>query len=180
MNKQFPVRDVTYIAAAAALIAACAWISVPADPPFTLQTFAIFFAVGLLGGRRGTLALVVYLLLAAAGLPVLAGFRGGLGALLGTTGGYLLGFLVADLLLWASEKLPLPEKTRLPLGMLVGLLSCYAFGTVWFVRVYAQNTGAIGYGAALARCVLPFVIPDLLKIAAALALIPRVRKLIRL
>ena len=84
-------RAMVYIAAFAALMAACAWISIPAAVPFTMQTFGVFLALGLLGGRRGTIAVLVYLLLGAMGLPVFAGFMGGFGVLLGTTGGYLAG-----------------------------------------------------------------------------------------
>ena len=89
-----------YNALFAVLLTVCAWISVPLPVPFTLQTFAIFAALGILGGRRGTWAVAVYLLLGAVGLPVFSGFRGGLGALLGTTGGYILGFLALALVYW--------------------------------------------------------------------------------
>lgn len=92
--------DLAYIALMAALIALCAWISVPLGPvPFTMQTFGIFAALGLLGGRRGTLAFLIYLLLGIVGLPVFSGFSAGAGVLFGATGGYLLGYLAAALLL---------------------------------------------------------------------------------
>ena len=72
--------DLAYIALMAALIALCAWISVPLGPvPFTMQTFGIFAALGLLGGRRGTLAFLIYLLLGIVGLPVFSGFSAGAG-----------------------------------------------------------------------------------------------------
>lgn len=93
-------RDMALIAAFAAVITVCAWISVPAAVPFTLQTFAVFLAVGLLGGKRGTIAVAVYILLGAVGVPVFSGFNGGLGALLGITGGYILGFLAAAAVMW--------------------------------------------------------------------------------
>ena len=89
---KFSTRDLCFCAIGAALIAVCAWISIPADVPFTLQTFAIFTVCGLLGGKRGTVSVLVYLLLGAVGAPVFAGFRGGFASLLGTTGGYLVGF----------------------------------------------------------------------------------------
>ena len=80
-----------YIALSAALISLCAWLSVPAPIPFTMQTFAVFAVAGTLGARRSALALGTYILLGALGLPVFAGFQGGAGALLGATGGYILG-----------------------------------------------------------------------------------------
>ena len=102
-TKKLRIVDMAYIALFAALMAVCSWISIPATVPFTLQTFAIFAALGLLGGKRGTVAVAVYLLLGAIGVPVFAGFQGGIGALLGTTGGYLLGFLLSALIVWGME-----------------------------------------------------------------------------
>ena len=69
--------DLVYIAVFAVVMAVCSWISIPAQVPFTLQTFGVFMAVGVLGGKRGTLAVLVYVLLGAVGVPVFAGFSGG-------------------------------------------------------------------------------------------------------
>ena len=74
---KFRTRDLAYIGAMAALMAVCSWISIPTTIPFTLQTLAVFLAVGLLGGKRGTLAILGYLLLGLAGAPVFSGFGGG-------------------------------------------------------------------------------------------------------
>ena len=95
-------RDLTMIALMAALTAVCAWITIPFSlVPFTLQTFAVFTALALLGGRRGTASIVLYLCLGLVGLPVFSGFSGGVGALLGPSGGYLLGFVGTGLVYWA-------------------------------------------------------------------------------
>ena len=82
-----------YIGLFAVVIAICSWISIPTVVPFTLQTFAVFLAVAILGGKRGTLSVIVYVLLGADGLPVFSGFKGGFGVLLNTTGGYIIGFI---------------------------------------------------------------------------------------
>ena len=117
--------DLAYIALMAALIALCAWISVPLGPvPFTMQTFGIFAALGLLGGRRGTLAFLIYLLLGIVGLPVFSGFSAGAGVLFGATGGYLLGYLAAALLFWGltaklGQTLPVMAS-----AMVLGLVLC--------------------------------------------------------
>lgn len=169
-KQKWTTRDMAYVAIFAVTIAICSWISIPTTVPFTLQTFAVFLAVGVLGGRRGTFAVLVYILLGAVGLPVFAGFSGGLGALLGSTGGYIIGFLFSALLYWGMTK-TLGDKTPVMVAaMVLGLIVCYAFGTVWFMTVYAQNSGAIGLGTALAWCVFPFIIPDLVKIALAVGL----------
>ena len=154
----------------AALIAICSWISIPTAVPFTLQTFAVFLALGVLGGRLGARAVGVYLLLGAVGLPVFAGFSGGLGALLGATGGYLLGFLLTALTVWGAERLWGRSAPVFLASCLAGLGLCYLFGTVWFAAVYASSSGPVGLAAVLGWCVAPFVLPDLAKLALALAL----------
>ena len=114
----------------AALIAVCSWISSPATVPFTLQTLGVFSAVGLLGGKRGSLAVLVYILLGLVGLPVFAGLSGGVGVLFGTTGGYIIGFLASALLMWFAEQLFGKNKIVLAASMVLGLGVCYAIGTL--------------------------------------------------
>ena len=178
-KKKMKTLDMAYIGLFACLMAICAWISIPGEIPFTLQTMGVFLAVGLLGGKRGTLAVLVYVLLGAVGLPVFSGFTGGIGRLLGATGGYILGFLASALVMWAVEKL-LGDKTWAKvLGMLLGLIACYAFGTAWFLVVYTNAKGAISLMAVLGMCVIPYIIPDLLKIAAALALTGTLKRFVK-
>lgn len=167
--RQSAVRDMTYIAVCVALLAICAWLVIPSSPPFTMQTLAVFLTVGLLGGRRGSIAVAVYLLLGAFGFPVFSGFQGGFGILLGATGGYLIGFLFTALTMWALERLPLP------LRMGLGLLVCYTFGTAWYMGFYLSSGGSGNLLAVLGICVLPFIFPDLIKIALALVLIRRLK-----
>lgn len=163
---KFSTRDLCFCAIGAALIAVCAWISIPADVPFTLQTFAIFTVCGLLGGKRGTVSVLVYLLLGAVGAPVFAGFRGGFASLLGTTGGYLVGFVLLTLIITFAQAHWGQGQWVFVLSAAVGLLVCYAFGTAWFLIVYTR-TGAITLGVVLAKCVLPFLLPDAVKLALA-------------
>lgn len=174
--------DMAYIALFAVLMAVCAWITVPLPKPlvqFTMQTFAMFMALATLGGRRGLYAMVVYLLLGAVGVPVFSGFRGGIGVLLDTTGGYIIGFVAAALVYWLlTARLgdSLPVKA---IACVLGLAMCYAFGTAWFLVLYARTTGPIGVTTALGWCVIPYIIPDLLKLALALLLSGRVRKFLK-
>lgn len=170
--------DMVYIAVFAVLIAICSWISIPTVVPFTLQTFAIFLSVGVLGGKRGTLAVLVYILLGLIGIPVFAGFSGGIGVLAGNTGGYIMGFLLSALVMWAMEKIFGRKLWVLALSMIIGLFVCYAFGTAWFMIVYTRNTGAVGLVSVLGWCVFPFLIPDFIKIALAFILSKRLEKLI--
>lgn len=171
--------DLVYVALFAVLIAICAWISVPTTVPFTLQTFGIFLTVGLLGGKRGSMAVLVYILLGAAGIPVFSGFTGGIGRLLGSTGGYIVGFLASALVMWALEKVMGRKTWALAIQMVLGLIVCYAIGTVWFMVVYSGTSGAVGLMTVLGWCVIPFIIPDLIKIAMALVLTKRLSFLFR-
>ena len=168
--------DLVYIAVFAVIMAICSWISIPAAVPFTLQTFGVFIAVGVLGGKRGSLSVLVFILLGAIGIPVFANFSGGIGVLAGPTGGYIIGFLFSALLMWAMEKLPGKKSVMQIVSMIAGLIVCYAFGTVWFVIVYGRMNGPIGFTAALASCVVPFIIPDIIKIALAYVLSRKLRK----
>ena len=150
----------------AALMAICAWISVPVfDIAFTMQTLAVFLALGLLGGKWGTAAIFIYLLLGAAGMPVFSGFRGGIGMLAGVTGGYLWGFLLSGLTYWALERFG-----KLP-AMIAGQLICYLCGCIWFY-LYAGG----GIWVILLRCVVPFLIPDAAKLYLAYILTRRLSR----
>lgn len=165
-------RNMVLTALFAALLAVCAWISIPmGDVAFTLQTFGVFLALLLLGGKRGTLAILVYLLLGAVGLPVFSGFRGGFGVLLGTTGGYIAGFLLTGLVYWLITALggkPL-------MGLFLGLAGCYLFGSVWYYVVYLQAGSTLGLGLILIKCVLPYLLPDAAKAALAWLLARRLK-----
>lgn len=160
-----------------ALIAICSWISIPlGEVPFTLQTFAIFLAIGLLGGKLGTISVVAYVLLGAIGVPVFAGFTGGFGIIMGTTGGYIIGFIFTALEMWLAERIFGKKPLVSIISMLIGMLIYYVIGTVWFMVIYTHNTGAVGLGAVLGWCVIPFIIPDLVKIALAFIITNRVNK----
>ena len=171
-------REAAYIAMGAALIAVCSWISIPTAVPFTMQTFAICLVTAVFGLKSGLWAVAVYLLLAAVGAPVLSGFRGGVGAMLGTTGGYLLGFLFTALIVGLTVERLGRRPLVLALSMALGVLVCYAFGTAWFMLVYARGRGPIGVTTALGWCVFPYLIPDAVKILLAVLLTGRLRRLL--
>lgn len=154
---RFPVRKMTLCAFFAALMAVCAWICIPlGDTVFTLQTFAVFLTLGLLGGKWGSVSILIYLLLGAVGAPVFSAFRGGLSAILGPTGGYLWGFLCTGACYRAVERCG-----RIP-AMIAGLLVCYACGTWWYVSL----TG-LPPEAAILQTVVPYLIPDAVKLYLA-------------
>ncbi|MBR2256575.1 MAG: biotin transporter BioY [Blautia sp.] len=176
----FKTTDLVYIAICAVLLAVCSWISIPTLVPFTMQTFGVFFVLMFLGGKRGTAAIVVFILLGAVGVPVFAGFSGGIGILLGTTGGYIIGFIVMGIIYWLTEAFIGDSLVIRIIFLVIGLAACYAFGTAWFMAAYAKNAGAIGLGTALSWCVIPFIIPDLVKMALAVLVAERVKKAVRI
>ena len=170
------IRNMALCALFAALLSVCAWLAIPlGDIYITLQTFGVFLCLATLGGKRGSIAVLVYLLLGALGLPVFSGFRGGLGALLSTTGGYLTGFLACALVYWLLTAL-LPRKTLL--ALVVGLLVCYCFGTIWYYNVYIQSGSAASLWLIVSKCVLPYLLPDGAKLVFALTLAKKLRPFI--
>ncbi len=173
-------QNMVYIALFVVVMAVCAWIVIPMAVPFTLQTFAVFLAVGVLGGKRGSLVVLLYLLLGSIGIPVFSGFTGGIGILLGNTGGYLIGFLLMTLVMWGMESLFGRKNRVLFLSMVLGLFVCYAFGTIWFLFVYGRNTGTVGITAVLGFCVFPFIIPDFVKMALAMLVRKRLMRTIKI
>ncbi len=178
---RFTAADLCFIAVFAAVISVMAQISIPlpGGVPLTLQTLAVPLAGIILGPKRGTAASLIYVLLAAAGAPVLAGFTGGLGKVFGMTGGFIFSFPV---MAWAaglganagSYRPSLSAAARaaaLWAGLILGAVINYAVGTAWFMFV-AQSTLA----AALAACVLPFVFTSVIKIILAGLLGPMLKQ----
>ena len=160
-----------------AVLAICAWISIPVgDSVITLQTFGIFLTLGLLGGKRGTITLLVYLLLGAVGAPVFSGFRGGLGALLGTTGGYIFGFMLTSLAYWLIVSFKDTPVARL-LAMVVGLLLCYSCGSYWYMTRYL-SADSLTFGLVLLKCVIPFLLPDAVKLTLAWILTGKLKRFV--
>lgn len=170
-NSKHVAASLALTALFVALMAVCAFLSVPFSPvSFTMQTFAVFLAVYVLGTKRAVAAVTVYIAIGAAGLPVFAGFRGGIGVLAGPTGGYIVGFLFTALLGGVLTERAGGRRILAFLSLLSGLVLCYAFGTAWFALVYASSGGTVSVSFILGAAVLPFIIPDLIKIILAIEL----------
>ena len=158
----------TRVALMAAFTAVAAQIAIPIEPvPFTLQPLAVFLTGFLLGPRHGALAMGIYLLVGAIGVPVFSGFRGGLGVFFGDTGGYLLAYPLAAALagLAAGALAKAPRRRALVVGSLwgsAGLVVIYALGATWL----AVLTGLSPIAAVVAG-VLPFAPFDLIKVGLA-------------
>lgn len=177
-KQQLSTREIASVGLFAALLTVCSWITLPLTVPFTMQTFAVFLTLLLLGGKLGTYTICVYLTMGAVGLPVFSGMSGGLGRLLGTTGGYLVGFIIMALLYWFLEKIFFGKSFPWEiLALCLGLGLCYLVGTWWFVKVYIQGGEEISYVLAATWCVFPFVIPDISKLILAWVVAKRLKVL---
>lgn len=172
---RFGVRSMAMCALFAAITAVLSQIVIPIGPvPISLSTLAVFLAGGLLGARDGTVSQLIYVLLGIVGVPVFSGFSGGLGKIAGPTGGYILGYIFMALVIG----LLIPHcrnrlRYILPVFVL-GLIVCYAFGTVWYMVL--THTGI---GAAMMTCVIPFLPGDAAKIALAGVLTVKLSKPVR-
>ena len=162
------VRTMAFCGMFSAFIVICAWLCIPAaDGYITLQTFGLFLCLGTLGGKRGCLSVLVYLLLGAVGLPVFSGFQGGFSALIGPTGGYLMGFLFCALFYWLVTGLTGNRKGTQLVTMFGSLCVCYCFGSLWYYHMYIADGGSATVGFVVAKCVLPYLLPDIAKLLIA-------------
>jgi biotin transport system substrate-specific component len=170
-------RSATLVAGLVGLTAVSAQIAVPlpfTPVPLTLQTFAVLAGAAAIGAERAVVAQVSYLLLAIAGAPILAGGAGGSEKVIGATGGYLVGFVVASYFVGQIAQRSGTKKVRATiLAYVVGSVIIYTLGALWL----AQFTGN-GLTWAISNGVLPFLVGDAIKAAAAGAVLPSAWKLI--
>ena len=177
-NRTQKTLDMILVALFAAIIAAGAFVSIPVAVPFTMQTFAIFCTLLVLGGKRGFLSVLVYVLVGIAGVPVFAGFRGGAGVFGEITGGYIIGFVAASAVFCLIEKLYKGRKGKLAntAFLFVWLIVCYACAVLWYGFVYSSD----GILSAVTVCVLPFIAPDAVKLIAAVIFSHKISNILKI
>ena len=147
-------------------------LAIPISPvPISLGSMAIYFVISVLGMKRGTLSVIIYVLLGLAGLPVFSGFSGGAGKLFGPTGGYIIGYLFMAVICGFFIDKYSNKIVVSFLGMLLGTCVCYLFGTLWL-----SYQASLTFSAALAAAVLPFIPGDLVKLIFAMAIGLQLRK----
>jgi biotin transport system substrate-specific component len=147
-----------------AIIAVFAQLSISIIPqvPFTLQNFAIALIPVILGRRYGTIAVLLYVLLGSIGIPVFAQFSGGFGIVIGKTGGYLIGYIIATFIAGTMLKGKDITFSRVLLANIVGLIIIYSFGVTQLKFVLS-----LPWNQAFAFGCTPFVLPDLIKVVVA-------------
>jgi len=157
------IRGMTLTALMCAMLCVAAPLSIPIGAvPISLATFVVMLSCYVAGTKRAVCSVILYLCLGAAGLPVFSGFEGGIGKLVGPTGGYLAGYILLALISGAFIDLARGRKALELVGMLTGTVVLYAFGSAW-LAVQMKIT----FADALLAGVLPFIPGDLLKTAAA-------------
>ncbi|MGN0678542.1 MAG: biotin transporter BioY [Oscillospiraceae bacterium] len=160
----FSLKSMVATAIFAALICVAAPISIPLPGliPISLSTFVVYLAGAMLGAKRGALAVTVYVLLGAVGVPVFSGYSGGFGILFGVTGGYIIGYIPMALIGGLFADMQSKKHWTIPVGMVLGTVVLYVFGTAWYMIFTGKNLAA-----ALAGCVVPFLAFDAIKIVLA-------------
>jgi biotin transport system substrate-specific component len=162
-------RSIAFTALSIAIIAVSAWITIPLGPvPFTLQMFSITFALLVLTPKQAMCAIAGYLALGAIGVPVFSGMRGGIGVLMGPTGGFLWGYLIGVPV--AAGVLALFRKRgvdNVALGVACGLLfTIIAYTCGWSQYMFVANVGPL---QSFLVTVAPFIVADIVKVVAATA-----------
>lgn len=164
--RELNARDMAVTALFAAILCVMSPWSIPVGPvPVSLATFAIYIAAAVMGRSRATIAVLVYILIGMVGLPVFSGFSGGFQKIAGVSGGYIVGYIPCAFISGAiTDRFP-KSLVAYPIGMILGTAILYLVGTAWFMYT-TGNTLA----ASLGFCVVPFLLGDAIKIAAATAL----------
>lgn len=156
-------KKITLVALFTALTAICSQIIIPLPMiPINLATFAVFLSGAVLGSKLSSLSMLCYMLLGTIGAPVFTGLKGGIGVLLGSTGGYIIGYIFCAFTIGLLAEKWGTKFWQLVLSMALGLFCCYFFGTAWFM-ILTKNT----LSQSLIYCVYPFLLGDAVKIALA-------------
>ena len=170
-NQKIKTKQMVLIALMTAVTCVLGPLSIPlpfSPVPISLTNFAIFLAIFVLGMKNGTISFIIYLLLGAVGVPVFSSFRGGFQVLAGPTGGYLIGFIFLALIMgFALDHF---DRKLVPtiIGMIIGMVVCYAFGTVWLAKLLS-----LSFKEGLMMGVIPYLAGDVAKIIIAAIVGPK-------
>ena len=171
-QSKISIQDICMIAIMAAITAVMAQISIPMPlgVPMTMQTFAVTLAAVLLGSKRGGMAMLVYVLLGAIGVPVFAGFSGGIQNLVGPTGGFIISFPIMAYIIGLGVEMH-KKKGMFTLMLILGTIANYVIGVIMFVVVMDSSVMT-----ALSACVIPFIPTAIIKAVVASVLGLQMRK----
>lgn len=174
-NKNMPVgRLVANLAIGTALLIICSVIAIPSVIPFTLQSFAIFFLILTLGEKKATFCMLCHVFMGLIGLPVFANFNSGIAAIIGPSGGFIIGLFLIPLCYFILSRIcKWGGKARI-IYLAVGLFFTYLFAAFYYYVLFLNHTGFAGIITSLMQCVVPFILPDILKLLLSYFLFERV------
>lgn len=178
-NKQKNVQSMIFIALFATLMCIGAWIHFPSPVPATMQTFVVFVALGLTGSKNTFIMLLVYVALGSVGLPVFSGFNSGVGALAGPTAGFIWGFLLGVPVFYVFEKYLSRKKSLIIIGYIIYILIHYIPGALWYCRFTVGDITLSGIISSSLVTVVPFIVPDGIKLMLALFTVNRLKRIIK-
>lgn len=172
-ESKFSIQDLTTIGVCTAVIVIMAQISIPMPlgVPITMQTFAITLTAIILGGKKGAVASLIYVLLGAIGIPVFAGFTGGYQYLVGPTGGFLISFPIMAYMIGLAAEKKKESNVIFITGLVLGTIVNYVVGVAMFCAI--TNSGII---TGITACVLPFIPTAIVKAVAAAILGLQIKK----
>ena len=176
-KRKHRVQSMIFISLFATLMCIGAWIHFPSVVPATMQTFVVFCALGLIGSKKTFLMLVIYIFLGAVGLPVFSGFNSGLGALTGPTAGFIWGFLLGVPVFYIFEKYFSHKKSLIIIGYIIYILIHYIPGALWYCVFSAEALTVGGIISSSLVTVVPFILPDAIKLMLSLLVIDRLKKI---
>ena len=172
--ERISIKHMTLIAMFASLTAILSQISIPlpfTPVPINLAMLSVFISGGVLGGKKGAISQLIYVALGAVGVPVFAQFTAGISRLFGPTGGYILGYVLSAFLIgFLFEKFK-RSIINISIVLIIGLLTCYAVGTAWFMFVTKNS-----FYTSMAYCIIPFIPGDILKITASAFFLKKLNK----
>ncbi len=177
MKNRKRLQSMIFISLFATLMCIGAWIHFPSAVPATMQTFVVFTALGLTGSKNTFIMLVIYILLGAVGLPVFSGFTSGIGALTGPTAGFIWGFLLGVPVFYIFEKYFSHRKSLIIIGYILYILIHYIPGALWYCYFTLERLDVSGIVSSSLVTVVPFILPDAVKLLLALIVIAKCRKI---
>ncbi len=176
MKQISAVKNLAFTALLAAVLCLLAPLSVPTGAiPVSLASFAIYVIASCVKTKYSVIAVAVYILLGAFGVPVFSAFTGGFHRIAGITGGYIIGYIPCVLIIGLLVNKYESKKFVYPLSMVLGTVLCYFTGTLWYILQTKTSVTA-----ALFTCVIPFIIGDIIKIAVASILSIPLRKRLKI
>ncbi|MBQ5885031.1 MAG: biotin transporter BioY [Clostridia bacterium] len=167
------IREITLTAIFSAVLCLFSIITFPIGAvPVSLATFGVMIAASFIKAKCAIISVLVYIILGCVGLPIFSSFGSGPSVIFGATGGYILSYpIMAAIISTIAQKNKKHRKTMLLLSYIISLIVCHLLGSIWYCAVTQ-----IPFKKAFMVTILPFIIPDFVKIFAAIITVSAAEK----